>query len=150
VELHDSPKRQRFLTDTGNLSNLYRSSNAVLLVYDVNDMTTFANLNLWMKECQEYIWGNTGHQLVWAVVGNKSDFLSEVSLDAVEEFMKEINASIFFEVSALTGEKVDEMFLKIIEEVHERKLRTTINRDNHIKLDSGNVSNYKMNKTCCA
>lgn len=121
----------------------------MILVYDVEDVYSFESLMKWVRECQEYTWGYTGHQLVWAVVGSKSDMSSdhEVSFETVDAFLHEINTTLWFEVSGKTGEKVDEMFQKVLEEVYYRKLKSNDRRDD-IKL-SENVSTYEETKCIC-
>ena len=148
--MHDTPSKERFRTNSQtNMSNLYRNCSAVLLVYDVGDVYTFENLKHWVRECQEYTWGYTGYRLVWAVIGNKSDLSSEVSFEAVDEFLKEINTDLWFEVSAMTGRNVSDMFQKVLDEVHDRKLRNSKVQSNDIRLHSEIVSTYDTGRCNC-
>lgn len=148
MELHDSPGKTRF--ETQQIASLYRSSNAVLLVYSLDDLLTFNKLRLWYKECRESISeSSNSSRLVWAVIGNKSDLPSVVTSEMVDDLISELDISLSFEVSAKTGSCVEEAFMKIIENVHDTHLRhKTNNRDAGIKLGSENVSNYEHSSSC--
>ena len=89
----------------------------------MDNSDSFDDLHVWVEECRENLWGNLGHQLLWAVVGNKSDLLCEVSSDRVEEFCENLGTTLKFEVSAKTGDNVEKMFGKVAETVHDHRSR---------------------------
>ena len=111
-------------------------------------MTSFDNLRTWIKECQDNIWGYSGHQLVWAVVGNKSDLSYQVSSESVDELLLEINSTLSFEVSAKTGVNVESMFNKVLEVTHDRQLRSKTPRKNSIKIESTDITSTSESKSC--
>lgn len=147
MELHDSPGKTRF--ETQQISSLYRSSNIFLLIYSVHDVSTFVNLRLWYQECREYIWGDNGQCPVWAVVGNKSDLPIDVSPEMVDDLISELDINLTFEVSAKTGEAVEEMFDIVIEATHHVNMRRRSKVDsNVIRLDSENSCDSSRSCNC--
>ncbi|XP_011405854.1 PREDICTED: ras-related protein Rab-43-like [Amphimedon queenslandica] len=136
VELNDSPGKTRF--ETHQISSLYRSSNAVLLVYSVEDFASFSSLRCWMEECRYYMNAVGHHNILWVLVGNKSDLESDITPEMVEDFVSEMEIEHSFVVSAKTGDGVEEMFEKVIEVTHEMRLNSKVNvdPDRGIKLSS--------------
>ena len=114
--VHDTGGGERFKTLT---SNFYRNTQAVILVYSVEDSFTFDNLQMWVEECHNSLGSEEFKSLVWVVVGNKADEpRGQLTDDMVLQFCKQIYAKYSFETSAKTGENVMKMFQKVAEMVH--------------------------------
>ena len=116
-----------------------------MLVYSVDDTDSYYSLQSWVEECMENLWGSSGRDLVWAVIGNKMDLCNEVSPDTVDDFCESIGANLSFTVSAKTGENVGTMFRKIIECLHEHKLKL----NNDTTGDSIVLSSSIKKTKCC-
>ena len=123
---------------------MYHRASAAILVYSIDNSDSFDDLHVWVEECRENLWGNSGHELLWAVVGNKSDLLCEVSSDRVEEFCENLGTTLKFEVSAKTGDNVEKMFEKVAETVHNHRLRIYgKEHENSLK-----INNTRSTSTC--
>jgi len=88
----------------------YRGASAAILVYDITDFGSFLKAKEWADELQEEI----AHDIVLAVVGNKSDMNNarSVSHEKGASFAKSVNA-MFYETSAKEGEGLDPLFLDV-------------------------------------
>ena len=114
--VHDTGGGERFRTLT---ANFFRNTQAVILVYSIEDVFTFDNLTLWVEECHNNLGSEEIKSLVWVVVGNKVDEpRGQLTNDRVLEYCKQIHAIIKFETSAKTGENVMEMFQDVAMMVH--------------------------------
>jgi len=92
-------------------------ADAVVLCYNLNDVTSFGNLNYWLDELVK----NKVDRVNTVLVGCKKDLDIEVPTDAVLEFLKD-RAVLHFETSAKTGEGVEETIQTLVNECARRKL----------------------------
>ena len=87
-----------------------KNANCIILTYDISNKATFASLNKWYTDSKEYVNENT----LFVICGNKIDLNRIVTKKEIEDFSKEKNIHFCVEVSALTGEGINEMFNGII------------------------------------
>jgi len=92
-------------------------ADAVVLCYNLNDPTSFGNLNYWFDELVKY----KVDRVNTVLVGCKKDLDIEVPTDAILEFLKE-RAVLHFETSAKTGEGIEEAMRTLVNECARRKL----------------------------
>ena len=97
----------------------FRNAKAVILVYAINNTESIDNIIHWAESMSFQRLGNTSQSLVRALVANKLD-LDDLEPRQVQKSRGkntaeacEISEDMFFEVSAKTGEGVDEMFAAI-------------------------------------
>ena len=111
LDIWDTAGQERF---RGLAKNYFRGGNGFILVYDITDKKSFDKLRGWMNDAKEKI--DRDYKMI--VVGNKKDCKNQrkVDFDVLEEFGKKNNVS-FMEVSAKTGEGIDNLFICIIEEL---------------------------------
>lgn len=64
----------------------YKNANGIILMYNVNDHSSFNNLSKWLKDCQ----CNSDESVELFLVGNKVDLERNVSIEEVEAFSKEM------------------------------------------------------------
>ena len=85
----------------------YRGSAAALICYDITCRDSFDNIENWIKECQT----NGNQEMTLILVGNKIDLNDEreVSIKEGREFAQQ-NGMLFFETSAKTAQRVEEIF----------------------------------------
>lgn len=105
LQIWDTAGQERFRTIT---SAYYRGATGILLVYDVTDATSFANVRSWLRNVEQH--ANEGVARV--LVGNKADAPESrraVSREAGQALADEIGVP-FFETSAKSGANVDEAF----------------------------------------
>jgi small GTP-binding protein len=91
----------------------YRSASAALLIFDVTNKNSLENLKNWHQEiCEKAPTGITVY-----VVGNKIDAAKDrvVSSDAGRAMAQQLGAPYYFEVSAKTGEGINNLFNKVAE-----------------------------------
>ena len=139
-----------------------KNANCIILTYDISNKPSFLSINKWLKDSKEYVSENT----LFVVCGNKLDLKRAVSKKEVEDFVKEKNIPIFVEVSALSGEGINELFISIIKHFSDNIQLTSneiksedINDENDIKsqaftLKEKNNKNEvlivkKKKKGCC-
>ena len=86
-------------------STFYRRADAIILVFDSSDRTTFEHVRTWMDQIQQ----RADKNATVAIVGNKSDIPRKVEIDEAEALASFYDVP-FFSVSAKTGSNVQEMF----------------------------------------
>ncbi|KAF9967165.1 Ras- protein Rab-4A [Mortierella alpina] len=86
----------------------YRGAAGALLVYDISNRNTFTSITKWIADARKL----AGADIALMLVGNKLDLEDrEVSYLEASRFAQE-NEMTFLETSALTGDGVEETFLK--------------------------------------
>lgn len=136
ILIFDTAGQERFK----KISSLYyRGAQGVLFVYDITDRTSFDDINMWVGEINN----NASDTINKMLVGNKLDLvrLRTVSTEQGEILAKEIGVK-FAEISAKTGEGIQEMFMTFITDIKNRLVdeskTATINSPrykNVVKLD---------------
>ena len=96
----------------------YKAANGILLVYDITRNNTFENLPRWVHDARESV----DPTVRIAVLGNKCDLTEErtVETSTGQNFSKEIDAELFSETSAKSGEHVEDAFLALAKALVER------------------------------
>ena len=107
VHVWDTAGQERFRTLT---ATYYRKAQGVLLVYDVTNRESFNNVRNWMSQ----ITINAEVGISVDLVANKLDLVEKrvVSFEEGEALAKEFKTS-FMEVSAWSGQNVNESFLAL-------------------------------------
>lgn len=113
VNLWDAAGQEHFSKIRGMY---YRDAKGALLCYDVNNPVSFQNLDKWLLELEE----NLG-RIPTLLVGNKIDLERKVSREDALKYVKEHGLAGFVEVSAKTGEKVNEALKKLAIEIYKRE-----------------------------
>ena len=124
-----------------------KNANCIILAFDISNRASFTSLNNWYSDSKEHACENT----LFVVCGNKLDLKRAVTKKEIEDFSNEKNIQIFTEVSALTGEGINELFNKIVknfcDSIHltSTEIKTeVVNNENDIK--SQNISLKAQNK----
>jgi small GTP-binding protein len=88
----------------------YRGATTAILCYDLTSKNSFAKIKRWVQELQE----NVDYEMIMVIVANKLDKekFREVPMQEGRDYAQSI-ASGFFEVSAKTGQGVNDLFLYI-------------------------------------
>ena len=107
-----------------------KNANCIILVYDISNKSSFISLNKWLIDAKEYV----NEKTLFVICGNKLDLKRAVTRKEAEDFSNEKNIPLFIEVSALTGEGINDLFNNIV--------KTFCNRENiansEIKIDEIN------------
>jgi small GTP-binding protein len=96
-----------------NLVQIYfRNTNAALLVYDITNRETFNRLSDWLERIR-----NQESNAIIILIENKTDLESErvIPYDEATNFYEENKLDLFVEVSALSGEGINYLFLSLAE-----------------------------------
>lgn len=112
LQIWDTAGQERFRTIT---SSYYRGAHGIVVVYDITDADTFANVPMWLAEIEKYASPNIFRLLI----GNKSDLAERrtVPIADAQEFAKRTGDMIFMETSAKTALNVEDVFLKMVEQL---------------------------------
>ncbi|TNN12605.1 Ras-related protein [Schistosoma japonicum] len=116
LQIWDTAGQEKFRSLT---KSYYRDTSAVLLVYDMCKMDSFANIKSWMSEISANIQSTN---ILIVLVGNKLDDEKNrmVSKKDGERLAKQ-NDALFWETSAKTGANVESMFHYVAEHLLEMK-----------------------------
>ena len=125
VQVWDTAGQERYRSIT---NAYYRGAEGILIVFDVTKKESFENIQNWINEVTVY----TGNDVVIICLGNKNDLKKEIDKKEIIDFKKNTNLEIL-NVSAKTGEGVEEAFKHIIELLIKKKMENK--DDNEIKLD---------------
>ena len=92
------------------ISSFYRNSSLAIIVYSIDSLESFENLESWLDEIKS----QTHPNLKIFLVGNKADLEERRRVDKTlaEELVKEHNLDFFIETSAKTGLNAQEIFIK--------------------------------------
>eukprot|EP01105_Mastigella_eilhardi_P004247 TRINITY_DN1564_c0_g1_i3.p1 TRINITY_DN1564_c0_g1~~TRINITY_DN1564_c0_g1_i3.p1 ORF type:complete len:207 (+),score=43.28 TRINITY_DN1564_c0_g1_i3:37-657(+) len=106
LQIWDTAGQERFRAVT---RSYYKGATGAILVYDVTRRETFNNIAAWLHDAKTL----ANQSIVIILVGNKIDLGAErqVTLLEASRFSQE-NDLMFVETSALTGENIEEVFLK--------------------------------------
>lgn len=101
----------------------YEGLNGTLIVYDVTNENSFKNLEKWITEISSEF---PSKSPIGIIIGNKIDLRSQriVEKEAGEDFAREHNLG-YIEVSAKTGENINEVFTKLARLIIENEKITT-------------------------
>ncbi|XP_061388529.1 RAS oncogene family member Rab19 [Musca autumnalis] len=133
LQIWDTAGQERFRTIT---QSYYRSANGVIIVYDITNRNSFANLQKWIEEVRRY----TTSSVLLIVVGNKCDLENEreVEFEEAQQMCQYIPEVLYvLETSAKENRNVDDAFVALATEL-KRRIDTSItqveNDEDAIKL----------------
>ncbi|TRY66098.1 hypothetical protein DNTS_035588 [Danionella cerebrum] len=112
LQIWDTAGQERFNSIT---SAYYRGAKGIVLVYDITKQETFDDLPKWMKMIDKY----ASEDAELLLVGNKLDceFDRVISRQQAERFASRISGMRFCEASAKDNFNVDEIFLKLVDDI---------------------------------
>ncbi|MES1901924.1 MAG: hypothetical protein MHPSP_000144 [Paramarteilia canceri] len=143
-QIWDTAGQERYRAVVGAY---YRGSSGSIIVYDITDEESFEGVAHWVEEIRKY--SNTPMPLL--IIGNKSDLehLRKVETNAGKNLASKYDAG-FMEVSAKTGENVNEAFMAILEKTIEYRKSMNLHR---IKTSNQDIkkamSNMEDSNCCC-
>lgn len=95
----------------------FNGANGIVYAFDISRSQTFTNVKNWHKTCIKY--GLSGIPAI--LVGNKKDLPDRKIIPPMAENLAKQLDLPFYETSALTGDNVDKIFLKITELMAENR-----------------------------
>ena len=143
VQVWDTAGQERYRSIT---NAYYRGAEGILIVFDVTNKESFKNIENWIKEVTVF----TGNDVVIVSLGNKSDLKKSITKSDIDDFKKRTKLEIF-NVSAKTGEGVEDAFKHIIELLIkknlEKKETNVINLNPETNKSQAPIN--KKNDSCC-
>ena len=124
--------------------SIYKNMACALIVYDITKRESFNNIYSWIEECKL-----NSKSIYIVLVGNRVDLEDQRQVPfEVGQALANKYGIDFYEISALTGENVEEIFINSVKEIEKR-----INQG-YYKLNNDNLGikplfeiNNKMNET---
>ncbi|MHA2054936.1 MAG: Rab family GTPase [Candidatus Hodarchaeales archaeon] len=112
-------------------TRFYSGTSGAIVVYDLTKVTSYRNVNSWIKECQE----NVRKPIPIIIIGNKSD-LTELRVETPRSME---HGFPVYNTSAKNGTEVDNSFMSLFEEIVEEpleKIDDEPRKTTHISYDS--------------
>lgn len=146
MTLFDTAGMERF---EGTLPPTYfRNAFSVIFMYAINNSESISSIPSWADSVSVQHIGDQSKNIIKALVGNKSDLDDEreVNVTRAKETAQrsEIQESMVFEVSAKTGEGVEEM-LATIAKAFQTKGRVSPSATNAFPAEQS-----RQKKQCCS
>ncbi|XP_046386933.1 ras-related protein Rab-35 [Ischnura elegans] len=144
LQIWDTAGQERFRTIT---STYYRGTHGVIVVYDVTNGDSFANVKRWLHEIEQNC--DVVNRIL---VGNKNDAPDKkvVLTEDAQRFADQMGIQLF-ETSAKDNLNVEEMFMAVTRQVlrtkKERKERQAIQNSDTVNLRSRTSKQSK--RKCC-
>jgi len=116
MNLWDTTGEEKFRS---MLPMYYKSAKGAILTYDIGSKKSFDRVEYWIDELNEHV---KAENIVLFLVGNKKDLPPEERQipTATAAKIAEEQGMLFMEVSAKTGENVNELFSTLAEELSKR------------------------------
>ena len=145
VQLWDTAGQERFRSIT---TSYYKSSNGLLLMYDITKKETFDNINNWIDSIKDSLGDENNYLMV--LLGNKVDLANanpssrEITAEEAESFCKEKDLFWGGECSAkdFTEEQLKEIFTKYTLEIY-KKIGTTESRGSSFVKNEPKIKKFK-------
>ena len=111
LQVWDTAGQERFRALT---TSYYRGAHGVILVYDVNEQSSFDHLKSWIKDVDLY----SGEEVTKLLIGNKDDDKARKVVDPEQarEFAAD-HSMLFMEASAMRATNVSAAFRLLVAEV---------------------------------
>lgn len=133
-QLWDTAGQERYKSVT---KSYYKDAVGVIIVYDITKIDSFQHVQNWLNDAK----GIAKPGCVVGVVGNKSDLKEErvVKYTDGAKFCQD-NELIHFECSAVTGENIEDVFMKTA--------RTILQKidDGQIIMEEKRIDNFIINE----
>ena len=126
--------------------NFYRNSDAIFIVFDLNNKDTYNSIKQWINDVEEHC-----PNIKKILLGNKSDLEKNVSEEIIKNFAKENNLQ-YFETSAKNGTNIKEAFKAMVdlllgEKSEQEILNGFALHESDLSIASENQTTKK--KKCC-
>ncbi|CAF1303447.1 unnamed protein product [Adineta steineri] len=144
LQIWDTAGQERFRSIT---QSYYRSANALIIVFDINNLATFSSLPDWVREVKAY----SNNDVLCTLVGNKCDVNErEVPTHVAEQFAEK-NDMWYLETSAKNSDNVEKLFQTIAEELTMKAKESTIGPSDSLNsaFSNGNQQTKSVKSNCC-
>jgi small GTP-binding protein len=143
ISLQDTAGQEKFRAIT---YNYYKSSDGILLIYDITDKLSFENVEQWINSLKDTLGNIQESKYAVVLIGNKldlidtKDFKREVTEEEADNYCKQNNLIWGGEQSAkeIKYEDLQELFKGYVRQIYER-----IGEKKQGKQNLKKVQNYK-------
>ena len=121
------------------VKHFYKECLIAMIVFAIDDINSFEKCENWLKELKE----NAGDDdIVIALIGNKTDLEKDrlINKEIVEQFVNKNKIDYYEEWSALTGDKVEEIFKQCVRVIYNRFIVPILNNKNSNLIDGTRTS----------
>ena len=127
LQIWDTAGQERFRTIT---TSYYRGAHIIFLCYDITDIQSFSNLEMWQKEINRF--AKPDVQII--LCGTKNDLSSQrqISYEEGKKYAEQFGFD-FFETSAKNNKNVNEIFEKSSTNMLE-KFQLELKKEKDVKL----------------
>ena len=139
IQLWDTAGQEKYRAMT---KNLYLKSQAIIILFDITNETSFINLKNWMSQIKE----SCGEDIPILLVGNKTDLEDNrvINKERAMEYANNENIE-YIEVSSKTGENINKALTSLLQKILKR---ADSNSNFSFTLDAGTVKK-KTKHNCC-
>ena len=139
IQIWDTAGQERYRSIT---SSYYKGSHGCFIVYDITSEISFENVDKWYQQAQK----EASKDVSIILVGNKCDLEDQrkVSKEKGEEKAKQFNIP-FFETSALSKIKIDDIFNEMVNNIFERTGGPKNDDDDDIEIINENDKAVSLN-----
>jgi small GTP-binding protein len=148
LEIIDTGGQEKFHCLT---KSFFNKVDGIIFVFDLTNKESFENLKNWLKEAESYT-----EDFEYILVGNKKDLINSIEVN--QESLKDndlFNDTKYFEVSAKTGENIEECFEEltdlILNKIKKTQSFNDFNKNNSFYIKGTKYSGKNNNKSipCC-
>ena len=131
--------------------SFFNKVDGIIFVFDLTNKQSFENLKNWLKEAESYT-----EDFEYILVGNKKDLINSIEVN--QESLKDndlFNDTKYFEVSAKTGENIEECFEEltdlILNKIKKTQSFNDFNKNNsfYIKGKKSSGKSKEKSNPCC-
>ena len=152
AQIWDTAGQEKYKAIT---SAYYKGSKGALVIYDITQKETFANIEKWVNDLK----CKGDPKITIIIIGNKSDLEEkrQISKEQGEEKAKSFGCA-FLETSAFSGDNIEKAFEMMVKEIYD-KFTSDIGGDDEeelhsnekgedLKLEKVNPDNNEKKKCC--
>ncbi len=129
AQIWDTAGQEKYKAIT---SAYYKGSKGALVIYDITQKETFANIEKWVNDLK----CKGDPKITIIIIGNKNDLEEkrQISKEQGEEKAKSFGCA-FLETSAYSGDNIEKAFEMMVKEIYD-KFTSDIGGDDEEELDS--------------
>ena len=129
AQIWDTAGQEKYKAIT---SAYYKGSKGALVIYDITQKETFANIEKWVNDLK----CKGDPKITIIIIGNKNDLEEkrQISKEQGEEKAKSFGCA-FLETSAFSGDNIEKAFEMMVKEIYD-KFTSDIGEDDEEELDS--------------
>ena len=151
LQIYDTAGEERYHSIS---KNYFKSSDGILLLYDISNKETFNAIKQWIESIEEKL---DLSEIGFVIVGNKCDIPEEkrqVNKLMKEDLEKTLNVNII-EASAKENKNVEESFMMLVDKIYKNRFDEDLNlnkfqKNNTVKIkNSKHYKRKKKLKHCC-